>query len=62
MARVVCEFSIDNAAFDELPTVQIAQVLRDAAKKVEDCGTTAFNYPLFDYNGNRIGYVTTKNN
>lgn len=43
----------DGAAFDDGPATELARILRDLAKRIEDEGPDAAD--LFDVNGNKVG-------
>jgi hypothetical protein len=47
-------FKTDNAAFDDMPGLEIARILRALADKLESA-TSAANGPIHDVNGNRVG-------
>ncbi len=52
------QIQMDNAAFEDMPGVELARILRDAARKVEgaelgECG----RFALLDLNGNKVGSV-----
>jgi hypothetical protein len=48
------EFKTDNAAFDDMPGLEVARILRALAAKLESA-TGATNGPIHDTNGNRVG-------
>jgi len=48
------EFNMDNAAFCDIPEVEAARILKDAAEKIE-AGQQEFS--LMDFNGNVVGKV-----
>lgn len=52
--------SLDNAAFDEDPTTEIARLLRDAAGRVDNgfWGENGTAHCLKDINGNTVGHFT----
>jgi hypothetical protein len=54
------EINTDNAAFDGAPLLEVARMLRDLASHLEDAGDT-INLPLYDVNGNRVGFAVLAN-
>lgn len=51
------QIDCDNAAFEETPASEIARILRDAAKRVEDdADGLDERAPLYDANGNKVGW------
>ena len=46
---VIC----DNPAFADNPEIELARILRDAAKKLSE--QAAFAQQLYDINGNKVG-------
>jgi hypothetical protein len=48
------EFQTGNAAFDDMPGLEIARILRALADKLESA-TSGTNGPIHDSNGNRVG-------
>lgn len=54
--KVKIEIKCDNAAFEDAPEHEVARILREAAQRIEGGGLSCF--PLFDYNGNKVGSVT----
>jgi hypothetical protein len=50
------EVNTENAAFDDHPEMELARILRDLADRVQLNGLQG-SYPIFDVNGNRIGYA-----
>lgn len=55
MSAVNIAIQMDNAAFDDEPEVEVARILREAAKRFERDGIAS--HPLFDVNGNKVGGV-----
>jgi hypothetical protein len=49
-----------NAAFEDSPATEIARILREAAKRIEngDFGSDGDGFRLNDINGNKCGRVT----
>lgn len=48
--------SLDNDAFSGGPGEELARILRDLARTIEDCDYDDFqHYTLRDKNGNRVG-------
>jgi hypothetical protein len=54
--KVTIEIRMDNAAFDDAPAAELAQILRDLANRIDHDGQ-ADDGPLFDANGNRVGSI-----
>lgn len=58
--RFEVQIACDNAAFDE-PGVEVTRILRSLASQVQCTDLLrkqeAWERPLFDYNGNRVGYA-----
>ena len=54
------QFDTDNSAFDEQPATEIARILREVAKRVEENGDG--DGKIFDANGNAIGRFYTRGN
>lgn len=50
------QFTTDNAAFDDSPASETAMILRHIAAQIES--GEAFDGPIRDSNGNRIGQWT----
>lgn len=50
------EFSTENAAFDDAPATEAGRILREIARKIEQCGDDLGGGPVYDLNGNRIGH------
>jgi hypothetical protein len=48
------QFQTANAAFDDMPGLEIARILRALADKLESANG-ATNGPIHDSNGNRVG-------
>ena len=46
------EFSVDSAAFEDCPYVEVIRILNEIAKKVELGQTSG---AIMDINGNRVG-------
>ncbi|MCA1841068.1 MAG: hypothetical protein LC723_12220 [Actinobacteria bacterium] len=59
--KFTLEITCDNAAFDENPFPEVARILREAARKVDD-GLVKIGQeqPLRDVNGNRVGSFVMK--
>ena len=53
--KVDLHMDCDNDAFEEYPATEIASILRDAARRIEDDGV--FDLKLRDINGNIVGYL-----
>lgn len=47
-----CEIDMDNAAFEDNPSVELSRILRSIAVEVE-CDYTSGN--IRDFNGNKVG-------
>lgn len=47
----------DNAAFEDAPHIEVARILRDLAKRMEDGDSFATYRDLRDINGNTVGYA-----
>ena len=59
--NITITINTDNDAFEDL-TGEVARILHDAADKIDgnswfDAG---YSFPLYDYNGNEVGYVSVK--
>lgn len=56
--RFTLEIKMDNAAFEDDPSCEVSRILRDAAKRID--GHPHFSpgheQPLYDINGNHVGY------
>jgi hypothetical protein len=54
------EINTDNAAFNNMPGIEIARILREAADKAEIrlCAGRTDSFPLRDFNGNVVGMCT----
>jgi hypothetical protein len=50
--EAVAKFNIDNAAFEDDPTEEIAQTFERVARKLRATGS---DFPIYDVNGNKIG-------
>lgn len=50
-----CEFSTDNASFDDAPASETARILREIARKIET-GEDLGGARIRDDNGNTIGH------
>ncbi len=49
---------MDNAAFEDMPGLELARILRDAARKVEGAELSdRGRFALLDLNGNKVGSV-----
>lgn len=55
MERFTVTIHTGNAAFDEAPATEIARILSDLAKRLENNGLV--DGPLRDINGNTVGGV-----
>lgn len=56
MSSVKIEFSIDNAAFEDMPQFGISDLLINLARDIRINGTLeTMTKPLMDFNGNVIG-------
>lgn len=58
---VSIHFSIDsnaNAAFEDEPSTEIARILREVAKRIEDGDFPEGNTPVRDINGNKCGFFS----
>ena len=55
--RIIFDIDTDNASMDDdlSKAEEITRILREAAKKIGDQGSSG--YKLFDVNGNSIGTV-----
>lgn len=53
--KLQIEFDLDNDAFQPEPTSEVVRFLREYLTVVQ-CRELG-DYPLFDYNGNKIGQV-----
>lgn len=47
-----CEIDMNNAAFEDNPSVELSRILRSIAVEVE-CDYTSGN--ILDFNGNKVG-------
>lgn len=54
MLKIVFETS--NDAFDGNYSNEVAKVLRDIVRSINDNGPSADNVPIYDSNGNKVGY------
>ena len=56
--RVKIEVTMDNAAFESDPGIELGRILRQAVRMMENEGVQACaNSSLYDINGNKVGYV-----
>lgn len=51
------EFETGNAAFDDMPEIEVARILRQIADRIEGPAGRFYDAPVRDINGNRIGSV-----
>ena len=53
------EISEQNAAFEDMPTDELARILREASETLHFKAEPEFGYsiPLRDVNGNRVGWM-----
>ena len=51
--KFVMSIVCDNPAFADNPEIELARILRDAAKKLSE--QAAFAQQLYDINGNKVG-------
>lgn len=57
MASFTIKFSTDNAAFEDAAQQEIAATLRQIARDIEHSGEFGSpRRPVFDANGNKIGF------
>jgi hypothetical protein len=56
------KIKMDNAAFDDDPSVEVARILRDLAKKIDGHPhfSPGFDCAILDQNGNEVGYCQVK--
>lgn len=59
MVRI--EFTTDSAVFDDGPEYETERVLRALAKRIGDNGMPFGRLPLYDINGNKIGFAEYSN-
>ena len=56
--KLTLSINMDNAAFEDIPGVEAARILRDAANKVSDAQPDELlEFRLSDANGNKVGSV-----
>jgi hypothetical protein len=56
------EIECDNEAFTDCPEIEVARILRDAAKRVEmQSGLDYSTSLLRDANGNTVGHFVAEN-
>ena len=62
--RFELNFSMDNAAFEELPSVEAARILRDLAERIEyhPHFSPGHSQPVCDLNGNEVGSFAVEEN
>ena len=48
------EIKTDNAAFNDYPGLEVARILKDLAGKAE--AGYPLDVPLYDLNGNKVGF------
>ena len=55
--RFVLTIDMDNAAFEEVPSVEVARILRDVAERIEyhPNFSPGHSQPVHDINGNLVG-------
>jgi len=59
--KLTLEIEMDNAAFEDMPGIEAARILRIAARKIEGAEPTdRASFPLMDSNGNRVGQVSVE--
>ncbi|MCZ2397899.1 MAG: hypothetical protein LC100_15325 [Chitinophagales bacterium] len=52
---------LDNAAFEDNPSIELARIMRETADKIEQSGEIPKYYQnVRDYNGNIIGRYAAK--
>ena len=56
--KFVLEIKCDNAAFADWPENEVARILRELSKKLEEDGLPFAT--LYDYNGNNVGFAEFK--
>lgn len=55
--KAVIEINMDNAAFEEVPGVELARILRELAGRLDESGEVEPGYRnLRDINGNGVGF------
>lgn len=47
-----------NAAFEDAPATEVARILREVAKRLEDGDYPDGNVPVRDVNGNKCGFFS----
>jgi len=61
---IVITLNTDNAAFEDDATREIARTLRELTDFLQTIDTAqleqSYTCPLFDYNGNKVGYFTSE--
>jgi hypothetical protein len=61
MKNFIIVIKCDNAAFDEVPGIEVARILRELADLVDhDDLPGPIGIPLRDVNGNRVGSAYTE--
>lgn len=51
------EIETDNAAFADHAPSEVARILRDLADKLDHCHGLPAHVPLYDLNGNKVGFA-----
>jgi len=59
--KIKIEIDCYNAAFDILPNIEIARILKVLAEKLES-GTSCYSILLKDINGNTVGIFEVEDN
>jgi hypothetical protein len=56
------KIEMDNAAFEDDPTAEVARILREVAKRIDGHPhfSPGHDQPLRDANGNEVGYITVE--
>ncbi len=56
--KLTLTISMDNAAFEDMPGVELARILRTVARQIEgsEHGDSG-KFPVLDINGNNVGSV-----
>ena len=55
MPKILIEFDIDNAAFEDLPMMESARILRHLAREINETGFVNGDIAVRDINGNVVG-------
>ena len=53
--KLKLEINLDNAAFEESPDLEAANILSDLARRIREHGTASLSPTLRDTNGNTVG-------